>query len=160
MKKKKTLYMMLPLVLLVWGFVFYQLFGSFFGTPNYAKEEIKQEVNIDEIKKDTFLIVADYRDPFLGKKIRTKKTISSSQGTKPKGNNRAKMPKAEKPWPSISFKGMIKNNNSDRRVGILNVNGKEFLIKEKDIVNDVTIVSIAKSTVEVRFQKESKTITK
>ena len=55
---------------------------------------------------------------------------------------------------------MIKNNNSDRRVGILNVNGKEFLIKEKDIVNDVAIVSIAKNTVKVRFQKESKTITK
>ena len=33
---------MLPLVILVWGFVFYLLFGSFFSSPNYAKEEVKQ----------------------------------------------------------------------------------------------------------------------
>ena len=111
MKKKKTLYMMLPLVILVWGFVFYQLFGSFFGTPNYAVEKVEQKISIAEIKKDTFLIVADYRDPFLGKKMKVRSSFSSSasQGTKPIRN--IKQPKAEKAWPVIIYKGMIKNNN-------------------------------------------------
>ena len=153
---------MLPLVILVWSFVFYQLFSSFFGTPNYAKEEFQQEVNIAEIKKDTFLIVADYRDPFLGKKRKVSSSFSSSpsQGNQPTRNIKAKQPKAEKVWPTILYKGMIKNNNSDRRVGILNVDGKEFLIKEDDTVKEVTIVSIGKNAVTVRFQKENREITK
>ena len=53
-----------------------------------------------------------------------------------------------------------KNNNSDRRVGIVKVGGKEYLVKEKDVVAEVTILSINKNEVNVRFQKESKTITK
>lgn len=149
---------MLPLVILVWSFVFYQLFGSFFSKPNYAKEELKMIANVAEIKKDTFLIVADYRDPFLGKKTHNR---SRSSATVSKKRTRIKKtPKAEKTWPVIIYKGMIKNNNSNRRVGILNVGGKEFLIKEKDIVNEILITSIKKNTVNVRFQKENKTITK
>ncbi len=119
---------MLPLVILVWGFVFYKLFGSFFSAPNYAKEEVKQVIDVDEIEKDTFVIVADYRDPFLGKKVKIRKPSTSVAHSAPKSKrNGVKISKAEKPWPSISYKGMIKNNNSDRRVGILNVGGKEYL---------------------------------
>lgn len=160
MKKKKTLYMMLPLVVLVWGFVLYQLFGSFFSPPNYAKEEFKPIVNIAEIKKDTFLIVADYRDPFLGKKVRRRVKSSGAVSKNRTGTRKTKTSKTEKVWPVIIYKGMIKNNNSDRRVGILNVGGKEYLIKEKDIVGEVTILSINKNKVNVRFQKENKTIAK
>ena len=152
---------MLPLVILVWGFVFYLLFGSFFSSPNYAKEEVKQTVNITEIKKDTFLIVADYRDPFLGKKVKSRVRSSSGVGNrKSTGTKKPKSVKTEKSWPLIIYKGMIKNNNSERRVGILSVGGKEYLIKEKDVVGEVTVLSIKKNEVNVRFQKENKTITK
>jgi hypothetical protein len=153
---------MLPLVILVWGFVIYQLFGSFFSTPNYAKEEVKQVVDVDVIEKEAFLIVADYRDPFLGKKTKSRRTHSATNNSisKSKGNNGGKAKKSEKVWPSIIYKGMIKNNNSNKRVGILNVGGKEYLIKEKDIVNEITILSINKREVSVSFQKETKTITK
>ena len=149
---------MLPLVILVWSFVFYQLFGSFFTTPIYAKEEFKPIVNIAEIKKDTFFIVADYRDPFLGKKRKRKSQKFGVAGKKRIGTK--KTPKTEKPWPGIIYKGMIKNNSSDRRVGILSVGGREYLIKEKEIVAEVTILSINKHRVSLRFQKEKKTITK
>ncbi|MBL4669091.1 MAG: hypothetical protein HRT73_08110 [Flavobacteriales bacterium] len=161
MKKKNTLYIMVPIVVLVWGFVLFQLFGSFFSSPNYAKETIEKIVNIDEIKKDTFSIIANYRDPFLGKKVRNKGRGNSRSNTS--ANSRKRIPtqiKAEKPWPIVVYNGMIKNNNSDRRVGIVKVGGKEYLVKEKDVVAEVTILSINKNEVNVRFQKESKTITK
>ena len=157
MKKRKTLYIMLPLVILVWGFVCYQLFSSFFTTPNYAKAEVKQEVKITEIKKETFLLVANYRDPFLGKKARSriKKTVAGTSE-----RTTVSTVKTTKNWPSISYKGMIKNNNSEKKVGIFNVNGKEYLIKEKETVNEITFLSINKSKVSVRYQIELKTITK
>lgn len=150
---------MLLIVVIVWGFVFYQLFSSFFSTPNYATEKVEQIINIDEIKQDEFVIVADYRDPFLGKKLSTKKINNISSNIK-RNTVKKSLVRVEQPWPSISYNGMIKNNNSDRRVGILKVNGKEYLIKEKDVVNDITILSINKNAVSIRFQKEIKTITK
>lgn len=161
MKKKKTLYLMLPLIILVWGVVFYQLFSYIFSSPTYANETVKEVINIDEIKQDTFSIVADYRDPFLGKKARFKKQSNSSSNTKKNLHKTIKNQiKAEKPWPLITYNGMIKNNNSDRRVGIIKIGGKEYLVKEEDIVSEVTILFINKNVVEVRFQKENKTITK
>lgn len=157
MKKKKTLYMMLPLVILVWGFVCYQLFSSFFTTPNYAKSEVKQLIEIAEIEKEAFVIVANYRDPFLGKQAKSKVINTSVVAAKTSKSSPVKMTKI---WPSIRYKGMIKNNNSDRRVGIFEVNGKEYLIKEKESVSDIKFLSITKHEVTVEFQKEKKTITK
>jgi len=153
---------MLPIVILVWGFVFYQLFSYFFSSPTYSTQQPELKVNIDEIKKDTFSIVADYRDPFLGKKIKfsSPKTTTNSHSSTPKTKNNIKNKPADKPWPAIEYKGMIKNNNSEKRVGIVQVNGREYLVKEGDILQEVKFTVIKKELVSVRFQKEQKTISK
>ncbi len=86
-QKKKNIYILLPIVILVWGFVFYQLYGYFFSTPSYANTEVKTVINIDEIKKDTFSIVADYRDPFLSQKrvqIVNHRVVTKTNGSKTK----------------------------------------------------------------------------
>jgi len=150
----------MPLVALVWSFVFYQLFSYFFSTPNYAKIEQQTPINIDEIKRDTFSIVANYRDPFLGKKRNSKQHFNKALNTRPRKSGVPKNIKAEKPWPIITYNGMIKNNNSDRRVGIVKINGKEYLVKEGDEINDVKFSKISKEEIRAKFQKERKTITK
>lgn len=151
---------MLPIIILVWGFVFYQLFSYFFSSPTYATEKIETKIDIDEIKKDTFSVVANYRDPFLGKKA------SVSRSTTPYNANRSNPKKRIKAlknpivqnWPVIQYKGMIKNNNSEKRVGIVNMAGKERLVKEGDVLNDVKFLSIGKTQVKVSFNKEQKII--
>ena len=150
---------MLPLIALVWGVVFYQLYLYFFSSPIYTQQEVKETVNIDEIKRDTFSIVANYRDPFLGKKLKTYNRKNRKNGLIK--TTRVKTLKSiEKPWPIITYKGMIKNNNSNRRVGILKVGAKEHLVKEGDVIEGVKIITVEKQLVKVLFQKESKTITK
>ena len=129
MKKKQILYYLLPLVILVWGFVFYQLFSYFFSSPNYAKENSVVPINIEKIEQDTFSIVANYRDPFLGKKVTAgRRAIASHTSQQPvvRPSNSSVKPaqKVEQPWPVIQYQGMIKNNNADRRVGILKMDGK------------------------------------
>jgi hypothetical protein len=148
---------MLPVVILVWGFVGYQLFSSFFTSPNYVQEEFKLEVNVAEIEKEVFLIVANYRDPFLGKKA--KYNIKKTSKVSPK-NTKTSPVKITKNWPAITYLGMIKNNNSERRVGIVKVNGKEYLVKENEIIEKITVLSMTKSEVVMQFQKEKKTIVK
>jgi hypothetical protein len=64
------------------------------------------------------------------------------------------------PWPTIEYKGMIKNNNSEKRVGIVGLNNKEYLVKEGEVLNGVKFMVISKELIQVSFQKEQKTISK
>lgn len=151
---------MLPIIILVWGFVFYQLFSYFFSSPTYATEKIETKIDIDEIKKDTFSVVANYRDPFLGKKASV--SISTTPYNANRSNPKKRIKALKNPivqnWPVIQYKGMIKNNNSEKRVGIVNMAGKEQLVKEGDVLNDVKFLSISKTQVKVSFNKEQKII--
>ena len=153
---------MLPLIILVWGFVFYQLFSYFFSSPTFAKEENIPVINIDEIKTDTFSIVADYRDPFLGSKTGLKQHANYAVKKNTNVHKTAKKTPdpVDKAWPPLKYKGMIKNNNSNRRVGIIEINGKENLVREGDVVHDVKVITINKQSVKVSFQKENRIITK
>lgn len=158
-QKKKTIYILMPIVILVWGFVFYQLYGYFFSTPSYANTEEKIVINIDEIKKDTFSIVANYRDPFLSQKktqMENHQVAVKTNGSTTKKNSAPTLLK----WPSIQYKGMIKNNNSERRVAIVTVDGKEHIVKEGITLNELKVVKIEKETITVSFQNEQKTINK
>lgn len=151
---------MLPIIILVWGFVFYQLFSYFFSSPTYATEKIETKIDIDEIKSDTFSIVANYRDPFLGKKVSVSKptTHYNTNRSKPKKRTKTLKPPADLHWPVIQYKGMIKNNNSEKRVGIINIAGKEQLVREGDVLNGVQFLSISKTQIKVSFNKEQKII--
>lgn len=150
---------MLPIIILVWGIVFYQLFSYFFSSPTYATEKSEIKVDIDEIKKDTFSIVADYRDPFLGKKIRESRSGTTNNIKRNNTKKRTNPTQAiNQPWPVIQYKGMIKNNNSEKRVGIVNMGGRERLVKEGDVLNEVQFLSIGKTQIKVSFNKEQKTI--
>lgn len=158
-QKKKTIYILMPIVILVWGFVFYQLYGYFFSTPSYVNTEEKTIINIDEIKKDTFSIVANYRDPFLSqKKIQTVNHTVASKTNRP--TTKKNTPPTVLKWPSIQYKGMIKNNNSEKRVAIVDIDSKERIVKEGTTLNELKVVKIEKETITVSFQDEQKTINK
>ena len=132
------------------------IFSFFFSAPKYSISTQEKVVNIAAIERDTFLIVADYRDPFLGTKRRVTgqktnyKSRTSNNTVASKGKN----------WPAIAYNGMIKNNNSNKRVGIVKIDGKEYLVKSGDVLGEVKVIKITKQEIKVRFQRESKTITK
>lgn len=153
---------MMPFIILVWGVVFYQLYVYLFSSPTYVNNEIKEVVNIDQIKMDTFSIVANYRDPFLDKKITFSqpKAIATTNSTKVTNTKNNKEKTIEKKWPTLTYNGMIKNNNSDKRVGIITINGKEYLVKEGDVYHEVKFMAINKHEIKVHFQNEIQIISK
>ncbi|MGE0562534.1 MAG: hypothetical protein AB7O47_12015 [Flavobacteriales bacterium] len=157
-KDKKTIYVMLPIILLVWAFVFYQLYGYFFAQPHYSVKELAVSVAYDKIVEDSFTIVANYRDPFLGSKTAT--SISSENSTQPNKTSNSTAAQNKQPWPMIEYKGMIKNNNSNKRIGIVVINGSEHIIKQGEVMSDVTVVKIDKTEIKVRYQNEHKIISK
>ena len=81
MKNKKLTYILVPLVLIVWGLIIYRIFNTIHNTDdspllNTPIATINGEKNT---LLDTFSLQLNYRDPFLGNLHRK---ISNENATK------------------------------------------------------------------------------
>ena len=152
MKNKKTVYILLPIVLLIWGAVMYQFFS--FST---IKEEQKTNFEkfifkpIDIKKRDTIVIDINYRDPFLGK------IYAETEGKKYARN---KIVKPKKPaviinpivWPTINYKGIVSDTNENNKVFMLIINGKTFLMKKGEIENEIFLKEGDRESIYVKYK--------
>ena len=123
MKNKKTLYILIPAVLIIWGLIVYKIFSwsDDPGTDTLLPIAKKTLPVTDSVDKS--VIHANYPDPFL-----KDKTYKAS-GTVPAGNKVAnvansdskkttvvvKTPPVAK-WPKIRYDGLIINKNSGENV--------------------------------------------
>ncbi|MGQ0827045.1 MAG: hypothetical protein ACT4ON_01495 [Bacteroidota bacterium] len=156
MKNKKLLYVLIPGTLIVWGIIIYKVFRSM----NTGESPMVHAIELDQKKddqgmNDTFSINPHYRDPFLGKM--NKRTIDNPQTVKA---TVPKVTKAVAPWPNIVFGGIIKNQKSNKQLALVQINGQGYTMKTGEIINDVQLNKIYKDSIEVKFQKEKKFVSK
>ena len=147
-KNKKSIYILLPVVLLIWGGVLYQLFS--FVKPveehnNIANEFIVSPLKIKE--RQTFAINVNYRDPFLGKIYRPNNGISPKKNTK-------KILKKEEviPLPNIIYKGIISDSKQKNSIYMLIIDGNNFYMKKGEIKNELLLKSGDKESIIVVYK--------
>jgi hypothetical protein len=151
MKNKKNIYILLPIVLLVWGAVLYQVF-SLVNTDEIISKE-KKEYSITPLKiqeRKTFTIDINYRDPFLGK-MYTPKKISGLK-TKPSITKKIAKPKESLVWPTILYKGMISDTKDKKKIFILIIDGKNHFMNIGDTADDIFLKSGDKESVYVKYK--------
>ena len=158
LKNKKALYVLVPLVLIIWGVIGYRIWvGMNSDNPDYFVEQVNTEPVVEMLEPDTFSIIADYRDPFLGR-IRS---------PKPKTGEIKKRPiqvkkKSEPPlrWPSITYGGMIKNQKTNKLVAMVKINGKDNLMAVGNIMAEVRLVKVYPDSIKVALGKVAKIVVK
>lgn len=151
MKNKKNIYILLPIVLLVWGGVLYQVF-SFSSTDKISPVE-KNEFIIKPLKikeRQTFAINVNYRDPFLGKMYAPKK--DSAAHVKSTKVNRQPKPQETLVWPSVLYKGMISDIKEKKKVFILIIDGKNHYMKIGDTQNEIFLKDGDKESVYIKYK--------
>lgn len=157
MKNKKILYLLLPLVAIIWGIIFYRIFSITGSEPGLTViGNILPGNTINTSVPDTFSIFANYRDPFLDKVVTHIKDTNSYK---------AKTPKVEKivvplQWPVLSYGGIIKNQKSGKQLVLVNINGQGNLMKEGEEVSGIQLLKAYKDSVEVSFQKAKRVVSK
>lgn len=156
MNKKKVNYILIPVVLLIWGYIAYIIINGF------SKEEKTFTINnrlspieIDSVKSDSFVLQANYIDPFLKNKTYQTSRSSSKIISKPKINT----PKKEviKPsvnWNFIHYHGRIKNQKTGKHVAMMNISGKDYLINEGESKDDVKLIKLLEDSIKISYQKE------
>ena len=112
-------------------------------------------VNTNSSVLDTFSISANYRDPFLGRMISVNANSIQKNET----------PKVEKviqqiKWPTIIYNGMIKNQKSKKELALVQIGGKDNIMKAGETAEGIKIQKIYKDSIEVVFEKEKKAVRK
>ncbi|OFZ01407.1 MAG: hypothetical protein A2491_19650 [Bacteroidetes bacterium RIFOXYC12_FULL_35_7] len=158
MKNKKLRYILLPLVLIVWGLVFYKVYEYVKEDPLPINEQIKKNSKKTHLNtRDTILLVADYRDPFLGKiihqisfensnevtnRIYEKKSSSGGEKENLKIKQENKAITKTNNWPTVIYSGIIINQKNSKKTALLKINNKEKMVSEGEIIDDMKIEKI------------------
>tara|TARA_B110000971_G_scaffold67143_1_gene68846 strand:+ start:641 stop:1120 length:480 start_codon:yes stop_codon:yes gene_type:complete len=159
MKKEnsKIVFFLGPIVLFIWGLICYRLF---FKNTEHTLKKPTQSLHFDQIeilKRDSFELFLDYKDPFglhgiqLQQSIpKVEKDVSRKLNTK---NVRIK-------WPKIKFLGLVKNANSTKGIAILNIDGSDFFFKKSQEREDIRLINSTPDSVIVSYKDIEKTIYK
>ncbi|MBC7410098.1 MAG: hypothetical protein H7339_17070 [Arcicella sp.] len=156
MKNKKSIYILLPIVLLIWGSVAYKFF---YFSENKVKSK---EANVFTSKpvaikpRDTSSINVNYRDPFLGKMYSSNlKNVGPKRSTKA---TKPELPKTPIVLQRILYKGIVSDTKDKTRVFMLIINGRTFLMKKGDTEIEVFLKEGSRESVTVKNKGTLQTI--
>lgn len=157
MKNKKLTYLLITLVVLIWGFVVFSIFGE--NDVEVQNEYVFNDFSVEE-KDSTITQKLDlsYSDPFLSRKLLSTRYTGGSSNPVKKSNNQRFLPKKHVKtvsWPAIEYGGTI-----NTRKGLVKVNNRLEIISVGDTLNHVIITKLFADSIFVSFKSETKTIHK
>ncbi len=152
MKKKGKTYILLTVVLGIWGAIGYQIFSKLSpdNSPMVATNSDISFTPKQTIEKDTFSINAEHRDPFLGKPYQLKQV----------SNRKKRVLKKKDPivFPAITYRGVISKQNSAQNIYIIDIRGTQQLFKIGKTIHEVKLLKGNKKSITISFKGERKTI--
>lgn len=148
MKSKKSIYILLPVVLIIWGLIIYRFFS--FSNTEAVEEPANNNFLVKPLAvkpRDTIAINVHYRDPFLGKMY-----APSAKIRKDAKSIKNVTPDAPLQWPPIIYKGIVSDTKNKKKVFMLIINGNTFLMSEKDKEQDITLKGGNRDFIEVTYK--------
>jgi len=148
-KSKKWFYLLIPMTLLIWSVIGYQIYTGL--NPELPPIEEGVYTRFRESEKEIDLIelnLPDY-DPFLDKNH--VKRIPKSSNKKRTSSTKKKIL-----WPQVNFKGIVKDKSSSRTVVALELNGTAKLMSPGQVIDSVLLVKATSEYITLKYKNESK----
>lgn len=141
MKKQTKTYLLLALVVLIWGIIAVKIFGTLSSDDDELPTVQNVEFKPKKVKaKDTFSIAANYRDPFLGTLVQTKK----------KKINRPKQVKEKTPQIEVIYTGYITDSSTEEKIFFITISGQQYLMNPKDTRQGVSLINGTATQVRIK----------
>ena len=151
MKKNRRTYLLLACVLVIWGLLGFKVIKAV--APNDSPiTTAKQTVPFTPrgiVKKDTFSIVANYRDPFLG--TYPKKAITVKKPFKKK---------TDVPDKDIAYTGYIRDEKSDKTLYFVTIQDQQYMMSPGEEQAEVTLIKGNATQILISYGGIRKTIQK
>ncbi|NAY93515.1 hypothetical protein GTQ34_16530 [Muricauda sp. JGD-17] len=149
MSKNVKTYVLLGVVLLIWGIIGFKLLGAFSPeTEPSSKVRVSEYKPAKTVERDTFSLIADYRDPFLGTLPQVK---SKDQSLKKK-----KKPIVQ--FPRIFFTGLVSGGQAKENIFFVTIDNRQYLMRKGDIKEGITLVKGSPNSIRVHYQGLHRTI--
>lgn len=163
MTKKKINIVLIIVVLGLWGTVAYKTVSQYFFSKELIanKTHSNNELNSNQINKDTFQLEKITRDPFLNTLIQSADSIPKkhySMTAIVKTNTIAIKPKVVITWPFISYHGYIKSKEKNEALVLVKIDKKLYKVRKDEQIEGVTIKKVYSDSIELSFNTEKKTI--
>lgn len=158
MKKsnKAVTYLLIAAVVAIWGGSIYQGY-KYWGPANTDNSVVDNIVKTEtsNAQLDTFSLIANYRDPFVIKYV----SVNIAADINLEEENAKKV--VVKPivtWPAIKYGGTVKNKVSEKKVALVNVNEKNYLLAIGDTAQEIRVMAIYTDSLMLFYKSELKAI--
>ncbi|WP_299548458.1 hypothetical protein [Seonamhaeicola sp.] len=150
MKSKTKTYVLLTLVLGIWGVIGYKIMSAV--NPK-APETSNNDFEVSFSPKlntelESFNIQAVDRDPFLGNLYTKKKAVAK------------KLKPLDIVWMPITYHGCVTNKTGKNKVFVVSINNKQFLMKLGQTIDSVKLINGSSNGIKVNYKGIRKTIPK
>jgi hypothetical protein len=154
MNSKKTIYILLPLAVVIWGFIIFRVMeqvdpdveisGSVLPVPKFQG---------DSLQKKGFKLLLNYADPFLSNEVEREMDLIPEQNPNPESHKMRTWY-----WPNMQYGGCIQNKR--KAVGILQLNSKNLLVQEGKVYDGYEVSKIYTDSIVMKREKEKRTVRK
>lgn len=165
------MYALLVASAVVWGWVFVKIFNVIFQDDSETVPLLRKKPVSNAFEaKDTFELLANYKDPFL-KRRSVNPTPSSNYSSA--NNNRSNAPTAARTkvkvekvvkeekiidWNFIKYKGRITRKSTGKVLSLVNISGGDFSLEEGKEAKQVTLIKSYPDSIQVKFEGVKKYI--
>lgn len=157
MKSKKSIYILLPIVLVIWGMLIYQFFSYSSSEVVEQQEELPLFVKIDYKEPDTTALEINHRDPFTGKLESTIDNATPSNG-KLINSPKIHIEKAPQVETQIEYKGIVSDAANKMKVFMVIIDNQTYLMKQGDKENEVELINGNRETITIKYKGKKKNI--
>jgi hypothetical protein len=163
MNNKYLKYFLIVAAIGIWGLIIYRIIQASKGGPDASIGFDSTPGNLmTDVTADTFTLNADYPDPFIPEK---EEEDSVSESKSPDENIGVPSPELaplseESIAGLIKFRGIVENPQKKIRVAIVSINGREYVVHERDKVEGIYITKIMREKLKINYKNNQYDIEK
>ena len=147
-------YVLLGVVAIIWYQVFFRVKDNLFGEETTVVQPNQQMAIFEPIVRDTFLLNANYRDPFGETKLGH--TSAPPTSIQPASASVTSPPKMPTPWPAIGYFGQVVRKSSKNPLAIISVDGyKHTMRKGESIYDGILVKGVGRDSIVIRYKGEN-----
>jgi len=155
--KKKLTYPLLALVIVLWGAIFYRVFsGLRDDSPLSAAQVMPPPARPSVTPRRDDSLLLNYRDPFLNQ-AHEETPIMEEDSPAMTYTDVAEAP-AYIDWSMIQYLGSVKSSEGGEAIALLNINGREYMLKPGENVDGITLMGHIGNAVSISYQGQVTTI--
>lgn len=155
MKSKKTIYILGPLVLLIWALVIYRIvsYGAIeVAAPTF--QESFQESIPTVFEPDSFVLHADYTEPFLIDEGTYLSQVRPLREKEAEVETIVNYPK----WPEVAYLGTIGNKKKKKQLSVIRIGEKEYFFKKGEEKEDILLLKNYGDSIRLRYKSEEEKV--